>query len=170
MVRNRVGELVLAAAVLLVTTGGAQATTCRQDAQAADKACKASCASDFLDAKAGCLNVNPGCLQACIDGRDECVDTASMPLTTCLATCDPPLDSQKAMCRSQCMCGGSNEPACAFNACFLGCVTPAETVAFECRNQCRDAFRLNSSAQSALMACATGYRDCVHNCQTPAPQ
>ena len=150
--------------VVGIATGRANAQlTCRQQAKADYKSCKTDCRSDFTDARAACLGVSPGCFAACLDGRKECIDTAEQPLTDCLALCQPPLDAAKAACRTQCGCGGSSNP-CGFNPCFIGCVNPAEDVAFLCRNACRDAFRLNTAAQAAIAACKTGFRSCVDAC------
>jgi hypothetical protein len=164
----RIALAVLALAVLSPAfPAGAQ--TCRQQAKIDYKACTTSCRSDFTDAKAGCLNITPGCFSACQDGRQECVDTATQPLTDCLATCQPPLDQAKAGCRTFCMCGGQGQPACGFDACFIGCVSDPESTAFDCRNTCRGAFKLNSAAQAALAMCKPDFKSCLASCPPATP-
>jgi len=140
-----------------------------RDARSTFKDCKDSCTSDFLDAKASCLNIDAGCFLACRDGREECVATASQPLTDCLATCDPPLDAARATCRTPppCSCGGSGDP-CGFDPCFISCITPAEDKAFQCRNGCRNDFKLNTTAQQDLTACKSGFQAYLQSCPPAA--
>ena len=173
----RIALTILALAALSpVLPAGAQ--TCRQQAKIDYKNCTTSCRSDFTDEKAGCLNITPGCFQACQDGRHDCVDTATQPLTDCLAQCQPPLAAAKAAGRTSCSCGGQGQPACGFNPCFIGCVSQPESIAFDCRNTCRGAFKLNTAAQAALAQCKSDFKTCLGNCPpatstttttTPAP-
>lgn len=163
---NRLAGLALGAiATLAVGAGRARATDCLTDAHADFVACKDQCTTDFQDAKALCKGVVPGCFEACVDGRSECVDTAKQPLTDCLAGCSSTLSAARAQCKSDSGCGGQQDP-CNQNAAFIACMNGPQGAAFTCRDQCRDAFRLNTTAQGALLACRKGFRACVKSCPT----
>jgi hypothetical protein len=136
----------------------------RQD----QKTCKLTCSQDFVNSKAICLNKDPACFSSCRDGRDECLDAAQQPLNDCLDQCVPALDTARSDCRTQCSCGGPGAP-CGFDPCFIGCMNPAQTVAFQCRNVCRDAFKLNTSAQAAVTACKDAFKSCFDACGPASP-
>src|SRR5262245_64638548 len=136
--------LAFAAGTFLLLDAGAHAgSMCIEDARAALKECRTGCASDAQTARDICRGHDSACAQTCRDGRDECTSPSQQILTDCLATCDPPLDVARATCKSQCACGGADHP-CGFDACYIGCLNPAQSTAFQCRNACRDAFRLNT--------------------------
>jgi hypothetical protein len=141
---------------------------CVKNARQDFKDCKTSCGEDFTNGKAICINKDPACFSSCQDGRDECLDTAEQSLNDCLDQCVPPLDAARATCRTQCSCGAPADP-CGFNPCFIGCMNPAQGVAFQCRNVCKDAFKLDTSAQDAIAACKTDFKSCVAACGPPSP-
>jgi hypothetical protein len=161
--RRLAATLILGFTWLAFPAGPVHAGECIRDAAQLFRECKADCRGDFLDAKAGCLNVTPGCYLACKEGKQECIADAEQPLTDCLALCEPPLEAARAGCRTACGCGGPGN-RCGFNPCFIGCVDPAQATAFACRDTCRDAFKLNTAAQAALAACKTGFRGCLDDC------
>jgi hypothetical protein len=157
--------LVVGLAIATWTSGAwaGSVAQCLRDARSTLKTCRDACTSDFLDTKAGCFNVQTGCFLGCKDGKTECLDDATKPLTDCLAVCDGPLDAARASCKASCGCGGVTD-RCGFNPCFIGCMNGPQTIAFQCRDTCRGAFRLNTSAQAALAACRTAFQSCVQAC------
>jgi hypothetical protein len=141
---------------------------CMRDAKSTFSGCKTSCKSDFLDARAGCANVSTGCFLACLDGKQQCIGDVEQPLNDCITACNAPLDAARASCKTSCGCGGTNDP-CGFNPCYVHCLDLAQSTAFTCRDGCKGTFKLDMTAQQALVACKTGFKTCVTNCPTPTP-
>lgn len=141
---------------------------CTDAARDAAKACNASCKTDYKDEVAICHGKDPACAQICRDGRDECKDPIDAILDSCLDLCKPPLEAAKATCKASVGCGGHANP-CGFNPAYITCLNPYQSAAFECRNLCHDAFRLNTQAQADLLACETSFKACVKACPAPAP-
>jgi hypothetical protein len=161
--------IALGAASVFAMGGAAHAgNQCLMDATAQYKECKSGCQSDLTDARAACRNVTPGCFLACVDARADCETAAKLPLTSCLGTCETVLDTARAQCKQACGCGGSGN-SCGFNPCYIGCLQTPETVAFDCRDTCQDAFALNTAAQQALAACASGFKTCLASCPPASP-
>jgi len=166
---RRLAAYLIAAVVCVVSLRvPADAGQCFRDAKATFGTCKSGCKSDLLDAKAGCLNVTPGCFLACVDGKDECINDAEQPLTTCIDACNVPLDQARTDCKNQCGCGAPNN-RCGFNPCYVSCIDPAQATAFTCRDGCKDTFKLDLQAQANLAACKTGFKACLGACPTPTP-
>jgi hypothetical protein len=157
----------LALALVFGLAGIAHATNaCVLGAHADFKACQAGCKSDFQDEAAICRGHDPVCAQTCRDGRDECSDPIIQAnLTDCLDQC-PAMDTARAACKAQYGCGGQANP-CGFNPQYIACLNPAQTAAFQCRNLCHDAFKLNVAAQTALKKCETDFKACVTACPAP---
>ncbi len=166
------GAGVLAAIAMLALGGGmaraSGVSSCLKDAKNTFGECKNQCQTAFLDAKALCKNVSPGCFAACVDGRSACVDTAREPLTSCLDGCETTLQGHRHDCKASFGCGGSSDP-CSSNAAFIACMDPFQLVAFTCRDGCRDSFRLDVAAQAALKACTKGFNGCVKLCPPASP-
>jgi hypothetical protein len=164
MARTMFG-LALGLTSLLVLSNVSSATnSCLQSARDDFKTCKAGCTGELKDDVAICRGHDPICAQTCRDGRDECTaPIIQANLTSCLDQCEPPLDAARAACKSQVGCGGGADP-CGFNPAYIACINPAQATAFACRDTCRDAFRLNSSAQAALQACQDSFKSCVSAC------
>jgi hypothetical protein len=155
-----------AAAILLLTGGGvarAGGSQCIKDAKNTFNECKGQCVSDFNDSKAECRGIQPGCFQACLDARGDCIDAARQPLTSCLDGCQATLQTHHQDCKNQYGCGGSSDP-CSTDANFIACMNPFQLDAFICRDGCRDTFKLNTTAQLALKACAKGFKTCIKAC------
>jgi hypothetical protein len=55
---------------------------CRRNAKSAYKDCQAQCVSDFQDAKFECRNIQPACGEACLAGRQACMDAVEEILDT----------------------------------------------------------------------------------------
>ena len=157
----------LALALVFSLAGIAHATNaCVQAARDDFKACTAGCKTDFRDESDVCRGHDPVCAQTCRDGRDECSDPIIQAnLTDCLDQC-PTLDAARAACKAQVGCGGKDN-LCGFNPAYIACLNPAQTAAFQCRNTCHDAFRLNVTAQADLKACETSFKACVKACPPP---
>jgi len=161
----------LAAAAVLLLTGGGVAyagSECIKDAKNTFNECKGQCKSDFDGARAECRGIQPACFEACLDARGDCIDAARQPLTTCLDSCQATLQSHRQACKTSSGCGGSSDP-CHTNANFIACMNPFQLDAFICRDGCRDQFKLNTAAQAALKACATGFKGCVTSCPPASP-
>ena len=75
-----IGAMVVGAcAILLMGAGTARAdAACRQNAKQTYLACKSQCKSDYLDARFTCGNVQPGCGEACLAGRQQCFDNVDL--------------------------------------------------------------------------------------------
>ena len=163
----------LVVATLALMLGGiAQAnnSACIIDARNTFKQCKTDCTTDFKSSKDVCKGHDPVCAQTCRDGKSECIDPiVQANLNDCLDQCDPPLQAARAACKAQVGCGGSANP-CGFNPAFISCLDPAQAAAFSCRDTCRDAFKLNSTAQSAIQACKSAFQACVKACPPPSAQ
>lgn len=142
---------------------------CLMKARDAFQQCRTTCTNDFKVAVSVCRNVDPACAETCRGGLEECRAPILQGLEDCLGVCKPPLESAKSDCKAQCGCGGASGHPCGFDPCFIGCVNPAETTAFQCRDACRDAFQLNSTAQAALKACQDQFKACIKACPPPPP-
>jgi len=71
----------VAACVMTATLVHADAQ-CKRDAIAAYKDCQSQCKSDFDDAKFTCRNIDPICGNACLSGRQACMDGVEEILDT----------------------------------------------------------------------------------------
>ncbi len=169
-IRRAVWTMAMVASLLLSRGIGraASGAQCILDARHTYVDCKAGCTSDFLDAKALCRGVSPGCFAACSDGRAECLTAARLPLTTCLDGCQNTLKQERQSCKATCGCGGTTNP-CTSDSCFIACMDPFQLDAFVCRDGCRDTFRLDTVAQQALKACAIGFKACAQACPPASP-
>jgi hypothetical protein len=149
----------------MVSAPAVHAGQCLRDAKSDFLDCKNSCKTDLLDAKAGCANVTPGCYLACRDGKLSCVNDVEQSLNDCIAVCNAPLDAGRDTCKTMCNCAS----ACGFNSCYVQCLDPYQSTAFGCRDSCRDNFKMDANAQTALAACKTGFKACLGGCPTPTP-
>jgi hypothetical protein len=130
-------------------------TQCLTDAVDARKACKAECKDDFQTAVFNCKNVNPECGKACLEGRARCMQPFVQVLEDCLDGCRAQLEGDKADCQTR--CSGDQ-------ACLDPCIDAAQVTAFICRDNCRESFRANESAQEGIKNCRAAFRACVHAC------
>ena len=163
--------LVLAGGVLLAGGRPARAGTasCLADAKANFLSCRNQCKSDFVDTRFTCRNVQPACGEACLAGRQECLDTVEGILKTgqlpdggALANCGGGTDACKAALQAaKRQCG---TPCQATDAQCNECVDNAQVVAFQCRNGCRDSWRTNATVIAMLQSCRNGFRTCVSAC------
>lgn len=131
------------------------------------KECSAACKETRKDDVAICRGHDPVCAQTCRDGRGECTDPiVQANLTGCLDQC-PDIDVARADCKAQVGCGGQSNP-CGYDPAYIACLNPAQSAQYQCRNTCRDAFRLNVAAQDAIKACKAGFKTCIDACPAPA--
>lgn len=152
----------------LLTFGGdaAARNECVAQAGAEFKACSTECKETRRNDVAICRGHDAVCAQTCREGREECTDpVVQANLTACLDQC-PNIDAARAGCKAQVGCGGQANP-CGFNPAYIACLNPAQSAAFECRNTCRDAYRLNVAAQDALKTCKAGFKACIDACPPP---
>ena len=162
-----ISTLLMGAAFLLAIGTPARAdTTCLQDARSAYGACKASCKSDYQDARAGCRGVDPGCFGACIDARQTCTAQATASLDACLAqsNCAGIVDNGRATCKAQVGCGAPQDP-CGFNPAYVHCLDPYEQLGFTCRDSCRNTWQA-TGGPAAVAACQSAFHGCVKACPT----
>ena len=57
--------------------------------------CKSDCRDTFRDDKFRCRNVQPACGNACLAGRERCLDPYLQVLTDCVDGCDATLQQGK---------------------------------------------------------------------------
>jgi hypothetical protein len=170
---RRVGSvLVLSAAVMLaggwVSKARADAM-CLQNAKTAFRSCASQCKSDFVDARLTCRNVQPACGQACLAGRQACLDNVNLILETgqvpgggTLANCNGGTDQCKATFQAaRQACGAPCQPS---DAACTGCVDNAQVTDFECRDVCRENWRTNATVIAMLQSCQSSFKACIQQC------
>lgn len=139
--------------------GGAVATAqadpaCIAQSKETFKACRQQCSDDYKDDKFRCRNVDPGCGNACLAGREVCLEPINATLDTCLDGCKATLqDTKQNQCHAPCAAG---DTVCD------GCVDDAQVAAFVCRDNCREDFRANHTDD--VKQCRAIFRACVHAC------
>lgn len=82
MRRIGLGVLIGCAALATMSSSAYADAACRQTAKDAYVACRAQCKNDFVDAKFACRDVQPGCGEACLAGRQQCFDNVDLILQT----------------------------------------------------------------------------------------
>ena len=159
----RVSGLGLLVAVMWI--GGTAAVShadpvCIAQSKATFKDCRQQCADNYKDDKFRCRDVDPACGNACLAGREVCLEPINDILDTCLEGCKATLVQTK---QDNCHV----PPACAPDdtACN-DCVDAAQVDAFVCRDTCREDFRANHTDDVKL--CHAAFRACAHACP-PAP-
>ena len=130
---------------------------CLAQAKENFKGCRAQCSDDYKDDKFRCRNVDPACGNACLAGREVCLEPINSILDTCLEGCKSTLQGAKNDCGAPCAPG---DTVCD------GCVDNAQIQAFVCRDNCREDFRANHTDDVKL--CRAAFRACEHACP-PAP-
>ena len=172
--RTSIITLLTGAVALFATTAMATDPACISSAHGAFVACKDVCKSDFLDAKAACKNVEPGCLSDCNAQRADCFAAAQAPLDACIAQngCAGIVGAYgegggRDVCKAQAGCGGPGDP-CGFNPTFVHCLDPYEQLAFACRDSCRNQWQLDGGPGD-VAACRTAHRACVQACPAQNP-
>jgi len=168
----KVGIVAAVVGVLIVGTGRAQLSTCQQQAKSDYLACKNQCKSDFIDARFACKNINPQCGVACLDGRDACLESVSAILKTgqlpggaTLANCSGGTDACKAaLAQAKADCGA---PCQASDTACLECVDNAQVQDFECRDACRDSWRVDPTVVAMKQTCRTSFKSCLASCTNP---
>lgn len=164
-------RVAIGALAVLATGSLAQAGTasCIADARANFLSCRHACRSDFIDTRFACRNVQPACGEACLAGRQQCLDDADAILKTgqlpgggTLASCTGGTDACKATlqaakqtCGAPCQVGDAQCDAC---------VDAAQTVAFQCRDTCRESWRTDTTVVAVVASCRTSFRGCVTAC------
>jgi hypothetical protein len=166
------GVLVLSAAMVLAGSGSSSAqaaTACVQNAKANFLACASQCKQDFVDARLLCRNVQPACGEACLAGRQACLDNANtilqtgqLPDRSTLANCSGGTDqcqatfqAAKLACHAPCQ---SSDTQC------LECVDNAQVTDFECRDTCRDSWRTNPTVIVMRQSCQSSFKTCIQKC------
>jgi hypothetical protein len=158
--------------MLLVAVGVLNAradATCFQDAKGNYQSCVSQCRSDLVAARLGCRNVDPACGQACLAGRQQCLDgvqnilqTGLLPDGSSLANCTGGTDQCKATLQTaRHACGAPCQPT---DTACNECVDNAQVVAFECRDGCRDSWRTNPTVIAMLQSCQSSFKACIRQC------
>lgn len=119
---------------------------CRSDAKSADKACLSACLEDFQVAKDACRNKDHACVENCRSARETCNAPVQAALDAAVAQCKATLQAAKAACNGD-----------------AHCIELAEVVAFQCRDDARDA------AKPGFAACRAGFKSCVQGCPPASP-
>jgi hypothetical protein len=119
---------------------------CRLDALTAYKQCTAGCLDDFQVAKDACRNKDHACVDTCRSDRDACDAPVQAALDAAVAQCKATLQAAKAACNGD-----------------LTCIEQAEVVAFQCRDDARDA------AKPGFAACRADFKSCVQSCPAASP-
>jgi hypothetical protein len=131
-------------------------SACLVQSKATFQACRQQCTDNYKDDKFRCRNVEPGCGNACLAGREVCLEPINDTLDTCLDGCKATLQQTK---QDQCHV----PPACAPGDTVCdGCVDDAQVQAFICRDNCREDFRANHTDD--VKQCHAIFRACVHAC------
>jgi len=166
------GALVLSAAMVLAGSAWSSAradAACVLNARANFRSCVSQCKSDFVAARLTCRNVQPACGEACLAGRQACLDnveailkTGQLPGGGTLANCSSGTDQCKAIFdAAKQACGAPCQPS---DAQCTGCVDNAQVVAFECRDTCRESWRTNPIVVSMLQSCQSSFKACIQKC------
>jgi hypothetical protein len=164
------GVIALTAAMTLAGSASAWAdATCLTNARADFRSCLTQCRSDFVDSRLTCRNVQPACGEACLAGRQTCLDnvqnileTGVLPDGSPLANCTGGTDECKAALQAaRKACGAPCQPT---DAACTGCVDNAQVVAFECRDTCRDSWRTNATVIAMQQSCQSSFKACIQKC------
>ena len=119
---------------------------CRADAKVDSKTCGADCREDFQVAKDACRNKNHDCVETCRADRQACKapiqDTLDAVTAGCTAT------KQAAIA----LCAGDDT-----------CIDQAQSVAFVCRDNAREA------ARPGFDECRQEFKACVQVCPAASP-
>jgi hypothetical protein len=118
---------------------------CRIDAKSAYTACGSACLEDFQVSKDACRNKDHACVETCRSNRTACDDPVQATLDATVAQCKATLQAAKAAC--------NGDPTC---------IEQVEVVAFQCRDDARDA------AKPGFALCRAGFKSCVQACPPPA--
>ena len=159
----------LMAAGLFLTPAIVRAdATCILQAKTDYQSCKNDCRDTFRDDKFRCKNVDPACGNACLAGRETCLEPYLQTLTDCTDGCQATLQQGKQDCANQCGCtlGSGCQSSCCdvANDCYNTCVDPKQVDAFVCRDNCREAFHLNTQLQENIKNCRASFHACVQAC------
>lgn len=121
------------------------ALTCKVEAKAAFKACKATAREDYQIEKDVCRGLGHTCVEACRAERATCVD--GVGLEAALDACNA------ARAAGITACNGDDL-----------CIDQVQVIAFQCRDQARE------DALPGLTACREAFRACVHPaCEGASP-
>jgi len=135
--------------------------------------CKGECRTTFRDDKFRCRNVDPTCGNACLAGRERCLEPYLQVLTDCLDGCKATLQQGKQDCATQCNCtlGSSCTSNCCNdgNECYNTCLDPKQVAAFVCRDNCRESFHNDEALQENIKNCRASFRACVAACPPASP-
>ena len=166
------GVLGLSAVMLFAGSGWSNAradATCVQNAKTNFQACTRQCKQDFVDARLLCRNIQPVCGEACLAGRQVCLDTVNTILQTgqlpgggTLANCSGGTDECKAIFQAGKQ--ACHAPCQSLDTQCLECVDAAQVVDFQCRDACRDSWRTNPTVISMLQSCQGSFKACIQKC------
>ena len=161
-----VSGLLLGARVATATVDPACILQARDDF----RSCKDECKQSFRDDRFRCRNVDPACGNACLAGRERCLDPYLQVLTDCLDDCKTGLQQGRQTCAGSCNCtlgSGCTSNCCdakAEGSCYADCLDPYQVQAFQCRDQCREDFHSNAELQQNIKNCRASFRACVQAC------
>lgn len=143
----------VAVAVLAVAAPSHATDSCRADAKQSFKDCKADSKEAFQADKDACLNRDHDCVEACRADRYDCRQATGFDAA--IDACNSTLADAKAQCRADHGPGTPERDAC---------IDQAQVVAFQCRDDAREA------AKHPLKACRATFRTCAQACPAPAPE
>ena len=160
----------MSAALVVVGAGVAWANpACFQDARANFQSCQSQCKSDLAAARLTCRNVDPACGEACLAGRQACLDnvqailqTGQLPDGSPLANCSGGTDQCKTSFRTAKQACGA--PCQLTDMQCADCVDNAQIADLQCRDACRDSWRTNPTVISMLQSCQGAFKACVQKC------
>jgi hypothetical protein len=180
----------LLAVVVATTTGSARAQTpmpspspCQMKAREHFISCMGQCRETVTAERLACRNVDPTCGEACLAGRQACLDqvqtiltSGALPDGTDVANCSGGTDACKATFHTA-------RQACIDASCPIGktcsycepsdqtctaCVDQAQVTDFTCRDACYDSWNNNAVVMSLRESCRKGFQSCLATC--PANQ
>lgn len=182
--KDRLRSFLLAGALLGAAPGLARAQSptplsCAGKARARYMHCVDQCRDDLVAERLACRNVRPACGEACLAGREGCLDQVQAILTSgtlpdggTLAGCAGGTDACKAAfqgARQACVDAGCpagqtckicepSDQTCA------DCVDQAQIADFTCRDGCRDSWETNPVVMSMRASCRSGFESCIGAC------
>jgi hypothetical protein len=119
---------------------------CRLDAKSDYKTCGASCREDFQIGKDACRHLDHDCVEGCRADRETCKDPVQASLDAAVAQCKATKQAAIAACNG-----------------VDACIDQAQAVAFQCRDDAREA------AKPGFEACRQGFKTCVQGCPAASP-
>lgn len=142
----------VAIALLAIAAPSGASNSCRADAKQTFKDCKANSKEAYQADKDACLNRDHDCVEACRADRYDCRQATGFDAA--IDDCNATLADAKAQCRTDHPAGSAERDAC---------IDQAQVVAFQCRDNAREA------AKGPLKQCRSAFRACAQACPPASP-